>query len=118
MLIGNPHLAALIVLALATLASILQITIRLKQQEILSMAFAVFNFIGHVALLVALAHVPHHRLWPVLFGVFYILGGLVKIQFLRVTGYTEGGADSKGMITTTAVITGIYVLFTLFMLPA
>jgi len=118
MLIGNPHLAALIVLALLTLASIAQVAIRFGQRETISMGFAVLNLLGHVALLIALAMVPHHRLWPVLFGVFYVVGQLVKVQFLRVTGYTEGGADSTAMLRTTGVIAVLYALFTVFMLPA
>jgi hypothetical protein len=115
---GNPHVAALIVLALLTLAAILQVVIRLGQRETISMAFAVFNLLGHVALLIALAQVPHRRLWPVLFGVFYVVGQLIKIQFLRITGYTEGGADKAGMLRVTGGVTLLYALFTIFMLPA
>ena len=36
-----------------------------------------------------------------IFGVFYVLGQVIKLQFLRVTGYTEGGANSSGMLRTT-----------------
>jgi hypothetical protein len=118
LLLGNPNLVALIVLILLTLASIAQLTIRLKQQETISTIFAVLNLLGHVVLLIAVALVPHHRLWPVLFGVFYVVGQLVKIQFLRITGYTEGGADSQGMLRTTAIIAVLYALFTVFMIPA
>ncbi len=118
MLGGNPHLAALIVLALLTLASIAQVAIRFGQRETISMGFAVLNLLGHLALLIAVAQVPHHRLWPVLFGAFYVVGQLVKIQFLRVTGYTEGGAETASMLRSTGVIAVLYALFTVFMLPA
>src|SRR5260221_6626320 len=79
---GNPHLAAIIVLAVLTLFSIIQVTIRFRQRETISMGFAIFNLLGHVALLIALAQAPHHRLCPVLFGVFYVVGQLIKGQFL------------------------------------
>ncbi|HVO41529.1 MAG TPA: hypothetical protein VMT34_02845, partial [Aggregatilineales bacterium] len=118
MLGGNPHLAALIVLALLTLASIAQVAIRFRQRETISMGFALFNCLGHVALLIALAQVPHHRLWPVLFGAFYFVGQLVKIQFLRVTGYTENGANTPNMLRAAGVMAGLYALFTVLMLPA
>jgi hypothetical protein len=54
----------------------------------------------------------------VLFGAIYFVGQLVKLQFLRVTGYTEGGADSAGMQRVTGGLAVIYLLFTVFMLPA
>ena len=115
---GNPNLAALILLVLLTLASIAQLAIRFRQQETISMIFAVINFLGHVAVLIAVAQVPHHRLWPVLFGAFYVVGQLVKVQFLRVTGYTESGADTAGMLRTAGAMAALYALFAVFMLPA
>ena len=115
---GNPNLAALIVLALLTLASIAQVVIRFGQRETISMAFAILNLLGHVALLIAVAQVPHHRLWPILFGAFYVVGQLVKVQFLRVSGYTEGGANTPGMLRTAAVMAALYGLFALLMIPA
>jgi len=118
MLGGNPNLAALIVLALLTLASIAQVVIRFGQRETISMGFAVLNLLGHVALLIAVAQVPHHRLWPVLFGVFYVIGQLIKIQFLRVTGYTESGANTTGMLRTAGVMAVVYALFAILMVPA
>jgi hypothetical protein len=118
MLVGNHNLAALIVLALLTLAAIAQVVIRLGQRETISTAFAIFNLLGHLAVLIAVAQAPHHRLWPVLFGAFYVVGQLIKIQFLRVTGYTEGGADSANMVRTAGVMGGLYLLFSILMLPA
>ncbi len=115
---GNPHLAALIILVLLTLAAIAQVAIRFRQQETISMGFAILNLIGHVALLIALAQGPHRRLWAVAFGALYVAGQLVKFQFLRVTGYTEGGADSANMQRVAGVIAVVYLLFTVLILPA
>src|SRR5258708_4233189 len=108
MLIGNPHLAALIVLVPLTLTATSQVILRFKQRETISMGFAIVNFLGHVAVLIAVAQVPHHRLWPVLFGAFYVVGQLVKIQFLRVTGYTEIGLNTPNMLRYTGVVAVLY----------
>ena len=112
----NPHLAALIVLALLSLGAVMQLVIRLRQRETISFAFALFNLLGHAALLVAVAQVSYHRSWPVLFGIFYMVGSLIKIQFLRVTGYTEYGASRAAMIGTTGAVLVLYALFTVLML--
>jgi hypothetical protein len=113
---GNPHLAAVIVLALAALASIAQVVIRFTQKEIVSMIFALLNLLGHLGLLIALLRAPMAATFPVVFGVFYVLGQLTKLQFLRVTGYTEGGANSSAMLRTTTIIAALYALFTIFVL--
>ncbi|MEP7291507.1 MAG: hypothetical protein ABI835_06970, partial [Chloroflexota bacterium] len=52
----------------------------------------------------------------ILFGVFYVLGGLVKVQFMRVTGYTEGGATSQMMIRVAAIMAVPYILFVILLL--
>jgi hypothetical protein len=117
MLGGNPHLAAVIILGLLTAASVAQVVVRLGQREIISMVFAVLNLLGHLALLLSIVQVPHHRLWPVLFGTFYVVGQLIKIQFLRISGYTEGGADTPSMVRVVGVMALLYALFTAFMLP-
>lgn len=114
---GNPHLAALIVFAVLTMGAVVQLYLRFTQRETTSFIFAIFNLLGHIALLIALAQVSHDRLWPLLFGIFYSIGTLLKIQFLRITGYTEGGATSQLMIGVTAAVLIPYVLFTVLMLP-
>ena len=54
----NPHLAAVILLALLTLASLAQVGIRFTQRETISLIFAVLNLLGHLGLLIALLRVP------------------------------------------------------------
>lgn len=116
MLGSNPHLAAVVLFALLTLFSVAQIGIRFTQKEIVSMIFAVLNFLGHLALLVALLRVPTDLTLAILFGVFYVLGGIVKVQFMRVTGYTEGGATSAMMIRVAAIMAVPYILFVILLL--
>lgn len=114
-LANNSHLAAVIVLVLLVVASIVQVTIRFQQRETVSMIFAILNLLGHLGLLFALLRLPDHRTLPLIFGVFYILGQLTKLQFLRTSGYTEGGATTRMMLGITTILTAIYVLFAVFM---
>ena len=113
---NHPHLAAVIVLVLMTLAAVAQIAVRLGQHEIVSMAFAVLNLLGHLGLLFALLHIPDPRTLPLVFGVFWFAGQVTKLQFLRVSGYTEGGANTSAMLRTTAIIAALYALFVIFIL--
>lgn len=112
-LADNPHLAALSLLALLLLASVFQLVIRMRQREVISLIFAILNLIGHACVLAAVLHIRTTRRWPVAFGGFYVLGQLIKLQFLRSSGYTEGGADSRQMLTVTGVIAALYAVFTL-----
>ncbi len=108
---GHPHLAAVIVLALLTLAAIGQLAIRFGQQEVISLIFAVLNLLGTLGLLIALLKAPESLTLPLIYGGCYLLGQLTKLQFLRVTGYTEGGADTRGMLMVTGGLTLVYVVF-------
>ncbi len=112
---SNPRLAAVIVFALLTIASVGVIAMRFQQKETISMVFAILSALGHIALLIALLRVPQLRRLPVAFAGFFILGQLIKLQYLRTSGYTEGGATTRGMLTVTGVLTAIYALFVIFM---
>ena len=112
----NPHLAALILLALLTLGALGQLGIRFIQRETISFGFAILNLLGHLGLLVALLRIPDQPTLSLIFGGFYTLGQIVKIQFLRVTGYTEGGASTRGMVIVAAGMAVAYALFAILML--
>lgn len=113
---NHPHILVLILMVVLTLGSIFQLFIRWGQKETISFAFAVLNLLGHAGLLFALAHVPGPRNTPIVFGVFYTLGQVVKIQFLRVTGYTEGGANTRSMVTVSVVMAVLYALVAVLVL--
>jgi len=113
---GNPHLAAVILLVLLSLAAVAQLGIRFQQRETISLIFAVLNLLGHLALLIALLRVMDSRALPVVFGGFYLLGQLTKLQFLRTSGYTEGGADERGMLRVAGAMTALYALFVVLVL--
>lgn len=112
----NPHLAAAILLLVLTLGAVFQLVVRFGQKETISLGFAVLNLVGHLALLVALLRVPADVTLAVIFGVMYVLGQLVKLQFLRTTGYTEGGASTRAMMGVTAAITAAYLLLVILVL--
>lgn len=112
MLGDNPNLAAVIVLALLTVASLGVLFVRYQQREVISMAFAVAQVLGHVGLLVALLRQPEQTTFAVIFGVFMVLGQLAKMVFLRVTGFTEAGQTPQAMQIATGVLAAFYALFT------
>ncbi len=115
-LADHPHLAAVILLALLTLGSLAQLGIRYTQRETISLVFALVNLLGHLGLLIALLRLPNDLTLPLIFGVFYALGQASKLQFLRATGYTEGGADTRGMLLVAAGMTAFYLLFVILVL--
>ena len=74
------------------------------------------NLLGHLAILIALLRVPDTNTLPILFGVFYLVGQITKLQFLRTSGYTEGGADERGMLRVAGAMTALYTLFVVLVL--
>lgn len=113
---GNPELGAVIVLAVISLAIIGAFFMRLRQREIISIIFAVFNVLGHLGLLIALLRVPETTTLPILFGMAFILGELTKAQFMRVSGYTEAGQSSAFMVRFALGVMFVYVVFTAFLI--
>jgi hypothetical protein len=110
----NPHLAAVLLCAILVLFALVQVAIRYSQREVVSMVFAVLNLVGIVGLFVALLRVPDQTTLPIIYGVFYTLGQLTKVQFMRVTGYSEAGVNSQTMIRATWIMTIPYVLLVIF----
>jgi hypothetical protein len=110
---GNPELAAIILLALLTLGTVVALGLRLQQREIISIAFSVFNILGHIGLFIALLRVPDQNTLPVVFGVAYVLGELTKQRFLSLTGYTEAGQNSRSMVNFSRGLMAFYALFIL-----
>lgn len=112
----NPHLIALALFALLALGALAQVGIRFVQRETISFGFAILNLLGHAALLVAILRVPPDITMTTIFGAFYVLGQIVKLQFLRATGYTEGGSNSTGMQMVAVAQAAMYAVFAILML--
>jgi hypothetical protein len=113
---GNPHLLAVILLVLMTLATLFALVVRYVQKETLSFVFAVLQALGHLALLIAVLRVPSSMTLAVLFGLMFVLGQAAKLRFLSVTGYTEGGSDVQSMKRVAAIMGFIYIALTVFVL--
>ena len=111
----NTKLLAVIVLSLMTLMSLFIVSIRFGQREVISFGFAVLSAIGHISALLVLLQSAAQSSYPSFgFAVAYLLGEVVKIQFLRVTGYTESGRDQKAMLKIPAIFGGAYLLIAIF----
>jgi len=113
---GNPHLAAVILLALLTLLSVVALGLRFQQKEIISLIFGVVNLLGHLGLLIALLRLPDSMTLALVFGIFYTAGQLTKLQFLNVSGYTESGQTKSGMLRFAVGMAAAYALFTVLVL--
>jgi hypothetical protein len=110
----NAKLLAVILLALLSLLSLVIITIRFGQREIIAFGFSILNALGHISALLLLLQstvIPHY---PAVFAITYLLGEAVKYQFLRVTGYTESGRDQKAMLQLPTALLVVYLLIAIF----
>jgi len=108
---GHPRLFSVILLALLTLATLGQISLRLKLKDIIAMAFAMGFLIGHLCLLIGMLRAPDVLSYPLAFGVLVLLGDVVKLRFMQVTHYTEAGVGTSGLIKLVCVILGLYGAF-------
>jgi hypothetical protein len=113
---GNPELGAVILIGLMTLFTIIPLVLRFRQQEVISMIYAILNFLGHLALFIALLRVTDSPVLPLVFAVFMVLGELAKQRFLTISGYTENGQSPAGMLNFSRGVMGIYLLLAIFIL--
>ncbi|GAB4516081.1 MAG: hypothetical protein OHK0046_20710 [Anaerolineae bacterium] len=113
---GLANIAAIAILGLLTLAYAGVVFIRLSQREIASLIFAISNALGHLGMLLYLIRTPEPNMLPVVLGVAFIVGELVKQRFLTVTGFTENGLQSAQMVMFSRVVMGIYLIFTVLVL--
>ena len=107
---GSPRLAAIILVALLTLAMIAVIYMRITQKELISIGYSILNALGHISLLIALLRVPDQRTLPIIFAVMFVLGELAKQRFLAISGYVESGADTASMLKFSRVIMLVYIV--------
>ena len=113
---GNPELGAIIIGALVGLAYSTALVVRFQQREIISMAFAVLNFLAHLAFVLALLRNPAQITLPLVFAIAYIIGEITKQVWLTRTGYSEMGRTSAGMIRFSRITMGIYILIAIALL--
>jgi hypothetical protein len=97
------------VAGLLALASTVQLFLRVKQRELISLAFAVANLMGAAALLHVVLTAPTVVWVPATFGGAYFVGELIKQRFLARSGYTEDGQTTQQMQRTSQVLAGLHL---------
>ncbi|MBW4437681.1 MAG: hypothetical protein KME04_11135 [Pleurocapsa minor GSE-CHR-MK-17-07R] len=110
---GNQNIVAVAVLALMTLIMIGVFFVRFSAKEIVSIVFGLFNALGHAGLLIALLRTPEASGYGILFGIFMVLGEVVRARYFQVSGYTEGGMSTARMVMASRSFLVIYALITL-----
>lgn len=112
---GSPRLAAVILLGLLTFISIGLVFVRIRQQEIVSIFYAIFNLLGHAGLLIALLRAPQQTTLGIVFGIAYVAGELIKQRFLVVSGFTEAGQTTQSMVNFSRGVALFYLLLLIFL---
>jgi len=102
-----PHgvrIVELVLLGAASLGLLAAIGDRLLEREIVAMVFVCFNNAAHLALLLSLLTVDGPGRLLTAFAVLMVCGELVKIRFLRATGFTVRDASAS-------IVTGLTVAY-------
>ncbi|MDD2353359.1 MAG: hypothetical protein PHX56_07390 [Atribacterota bacterium] len=107
------QLVQLLVLGLLSLGIFFAIFNRWKNKEIISMFFVILNNIGHWGMFLSLLRDTGWFYLPY-FALLMMLGDLVKILFLKQTGYTERNILPSLFIYATLVFVIGYGLIDLF----
>ena len=113
---GSPRLAAVILVALLTLAMIGVVFMRITQKELISIGYSILNALGHISLLFALLRAPTQTTLPIVFAVMFILGELAKQRFLAITGYVEGGANTATMVRFSRIVAITYLVLVIVLI--
>lgn len=110
----NAKLVATILLVLLSLLSLVIISIRFGQREVISFVFAILNAIGHISAFLLTLQAVVNPIYPALFAGAYLLGEVTKHQFLSITGYTESGRNQAQMLQLPRGLIVIYLLIIIF----
>jgi len=79
------------------LGAAVQLMLRVKQQELISLVFAALNLAGHASLVWVAMYAPAATWVPVAFGLAYVAGEFTKQRFLAVSGYADNGQTPAEM---------------------
>lgn len=88
--IAQPHgmrLAEVVILAVLSLGLLGAIVDRVSEREVIAMAFVIPNNVAHWGVLVALVTSPGPGRLAAIFFALMFTGELIKIAFLRTSGY-------------------------------
>ncbi len=107
-------LIQVIVLAVLALGLSVGIVDRYNQREIIAMIFILLNNLAHWGMVYALLTVPGPGNLLLIFTGLMLLGDLVKIYWLRVSGYTQGGYPQSVLYGLTGIfVVGYIIVFLL-----
>ena len=107
---GRVRVAELVLIGIATIGLLAAIGDRLLEREIVSMVFVCFNNLAHVALLASLLTTAGPGRLLTAFAVLMICGELVKIRFLRSTGFAVRKTPASIVIGLTTAYAAVYAL--------
>lgn len=108
---ATPHgseLAEVILLGIAELGLLGAIADRIMEREITAMVFVVFNNAAHLGLIWALLAVRDAQQAVIVFAGLMLVGELVKIGFLRTTGYTVRSHGTSLVVAIVSAYAGLY----------
>ncbi len=108
------RLIQVIVLAVLSLGLTVGIVDRYSQREIIAMIFILINNLAHWGMVYALLTVPGPGNLILVFTALMILGDLVKIFWLYVSGYTQNGYPQSILYGLTGTfVVGYLIIFLL-----
>lgn len=102
---SGARLAQVVVLAILSLGLTGAIADRYIEREGVAMAFVLLNAAGHWCMTVAVARDPDVGGYLVAFAALMVVGDLVKLAWLRISGYRVRGMSPAIPV----VLTGAYV---------
>ncbi len=100
--------AEVILLGLAELGLLAAIRDRLIEREVTAFVFVLANNAAHLGLIWSLCTVKGAGAAVWMFALLMLAGELVKIAFLRTTGFTVRGHSSQLLVALTGVYAAIY----------
>ncbi len=112
------EIAPAVLFAGITLGIFGSILVRIYQKEITSIIFAIANALGHAGMSFYLLRGVEGDALPVIFGIAYVVGELIKQRFISQSGYTEMGASAPQMLLAVRGLMLAYSLFIVLVLIA
>lgn len=109
---GGARLAILVLLVIAEAGLVAAIGDRWLEREITAAVFVIFNNAAHLAMILAVLRDVSAG-WIAAFAVLMLAGELVKIAFLRSTGFTVRDASPSLLVRLTAGYAAIYAAIAL-----
>jgi hypothetical protein len=104
---SGARLAVLVLLVIAETGLLLAIGDRWIEREVTAAVFVIFNNAAHVAMIAAVLRGVSAG-WIGAFALLMLAGELVKIVFLRTTGFTVRDASTGLLVRLTAGYAAIY----------